>query len=363
MTPSPNMEEAKGLPAFQHNNQNPPERDNMTDVLSHEEQPSEVVGGEGHGLLTLPNGRSIPFKAHPLADLFPMMSADEMAALVEDVRERGVQRPIVLLDGMVLDGRNRYLAARDAGVGYRVVEFTGTDPVGFVISENLRRRHLTDAQRQMVGARIAKLPKGANQHSANALSSPTQSQTAQMLGVSVDGIKRAKAVVEGGSPELVAAVDAGTITVSAAAEVAKLPEADQAEIVAQGPAAVRAAAKESRAPKVQAPAEKRPANGLGGLTREALEDEVIGLREENADLRKKDADAKAEVSDLKARLKEATADDQGKVIGSLQKQVQAAKYARDEALAATKRMEFKLKKAEARVKELEQAPIDMSDAR
>ena len=49
----------------------------MTDVLTHEEQPSEIVGGEGHGLLTLPDGRSIPFKAHPLADLFPMMSDDD----------------------------------------------------------------------------------------------------------------------------------------------------------------------------------------------------------------------------------------------------------------------------------------------
>lgn len=334
----------------------------MTDTLTHEEAPSEIVGGEGHGLLTLPNGRSVPFKAHPLADLFPMMSADEMAALVEDVRERGVQRPIVLLDGMVLDGRNRYMAAREAEVGYRVVEFTGADPVGFVISENLRRRHLTETQRAMIAARLAKLDRRdtlVQNRSADLRNGPTTAQAAEIMSVPVRTVEAARALVRDGTPDLVAAVDAGEVTITAAAAVAKLPEAEQVEIVAQGADAVRAAAKESRAPKVSAPAEKRPANGLSGLTREGLEDAVTGLRTENADLRSQLATMKTERDDLKARLKEATADDQGKVIGALQKQLQAAKFSRDEALAATKRMEFKLKKAEARVKELEQTPIDM----
>lgn len=330
----------------------------MTDTLSPDEALSEVVGGEGHGLLTLPNGRSIPFKAHPLADLFPMMSADEMAALVEDVRERGVQRPIVMLDGMVLDGRNRYMAAREAEVGYRVVEFTGDDPVAFVISENMRRRHLSESQRAMVAAKLAKLPQGVRPADMP-VSTPTQPQAAAALNVGERSVRAAKAVIDHGAAGLADAVDAGTVSVSAAAEVARLPEAEQAEIVAKGPEAVRAAAKEARAPRVQAPAEKRPANGLGGLTREALEDDVISLRDENAELRKKAAADKAEIDDLKARLKEATAEDQGKVIGGLQKQLQAAKYARDEALAAAKRMEFKLKKAEARVKELEETPVEM----
>lgn len=332
----------------------------MTDVLSAEEAPSDFVGGEGHGLLTLPGGRSIPFKAHPLADLFPMMSAEEMKALVEDVRERGVQRPIVMLDGMVLDGRNRYHAAREAEVGYRVVEFTGPDPLAFVISENMRRRHLTDSQRAMVAARIAKLPKGANQHAGASADLPTltTSEASDRLNVPARTVTAAKAVVRDGAPELVAAVDAGTVSVSAAAEVSKLPEAKQAEIVAQGPAALKAAAAESRA-KPQTTAEKHPANGLGGLTREALEDEITGLRAENADLRKKHKALKDERDDLKARLTQATASDLGKEIGALQRQLQAVKLKRDDAMIETKRMEYRLKKAEARVTELEQTPIDM----
>lgn len=343
----------------------------MTDTLTHEEQPSEIVGGEGHGLLTLPDGRSIPFKAHPLADLFPMMSADEHAALVEDVKERGVQRPIVLLDNQVLDGRNRYMAARDAEVGYRVVEFTGDDPLAFVISENMRRRHLTDAQRAMVGARIAKLPKGVRSDTAMAVSVPTQAETAESLKVSVDGIQRAKQVVERGTPALVAAVETGQVSVSAAAEVAKLPEAEQREIVEQGPAAVKEAAKAARQPKQETvqkhePQPKRPPNGLSGLTREGLEDEVIGLREETAELRKETKALKAERDDLKKQVRDLSDSDSGKVIRTQAKEIEnlkAARWRAEEAAAksvvAEKAMQKKLRAAEKRVAELQDTPIEM----
>lgn len=330
-------------------------------TLSHDETPSEISGEDGSGLLSR-DGHSLPAQFHPLAQLFPMIEGEAFASLVEDVRANGVRRPVVMLDGMILDGRNRYLAAREAGVGFPVVDFTGDDPVAFVVSENIHRRHLTESQRAMVAAKVAKLPKGSNQHpgaSADLRTLPSAAEAAAQLSVSTRMVESARAVERDGAPELVAAVTAGEITVSAAAEVAKLPETEQAEIVAKGPEAVRAAAKEARAPKVQAPVEKRPANGLSGLTREGLEDEVLGLREEVADLKGKLSATRKERDDLKARLAEATSGEQGKVIGALQKQLQAAKFSRDEALAATKRMEYRLKKAEARVKVLEETPVEM----
>lgn len=339
----------------------------MTDTLTPDETLSEVVGGEGHGLLTLPSGTSIPYRSHPLADLFPMIEGAEFKALVEDVRERGVQRPIVLLDGMVLDGRNRYLAAREAEVGYPVVDFTGSDPLRYVISENMRRRHLTDAQRAMVAARLAKLPPH-RPSTADLRTSMSAAEAARELSVSPRTVEAAKAVVRDGSPELVAAVDAGAVSVTAAAEVAKLPEERQAEIVAEGPKAVQAAAKASRAkPDARIePTEKRPPNGLSGLSRDGLEDEVIGLREENADLRTKLETANDENGTLKTMIAELSQSDSGKVISNLQRQLQATKLKRDDAMIATKREEFKRKQAEkradaaeARMKELEQTPIDM----
>lgn len=53
-----------------------------------------------------------------------------------------------------------YMAARDLGITYPYCEYEGDDPLGFVISRNLKRRHLTESQRAMIAAAIAKLPRG-----------------------------------------------------------------------------------------------------------------------------------------------------------------------------------------------------------
>jgi N6-adenosine-specific RNA methylase IME4 len=56
----------------------------------------------------------IPF--HPLADIFPLIEGDDFEALVSDIRTFGLRESIVLFDGQILDGRNRYLACVAAGL-------------------------------------------------------------------------------------------------------------------------------------------------------------------------------------------------------------------------------------------------------
>ena len=53
-------------------------------------------------------------QSHELADLFPMMSKLEMSDLVSDMLDNGYrsENPIVLYGGKILDGRNRYAAAK-----------------------------------------------------------------------------------------------------------------------------------------------------------------------------------------------------------------------------------------------------------
>jgi ParB-like chromosome segregation protein Spo0J len=63
--------------------------------------------------------------SHPAADLFPFMSDDELAELAVDIRAHGLLEPIVLLDGLVLDGRNRLRACEAAGVD--TVRFSSLD--------------------------------------------------------------------------------------------------------------------------------------------------------------------------------------------------------------------------------------------
>src|SRR3954452_10223063 len=92
------------------------------------------------------------YEVHPLALTYPPMSEPEMEALTADIAERGLQRPIVLYEGKILDGRNRYIACERANVEPAFVEYEGDDPLGQVNSLNLNR-DLTAGQRAMVAAR------------------------------------------------------------------------------------------------------------------------------------------------------------------------------------------------------------------
>lgn len=75
---------------------------------------------------------------HPIACIFPMLHDDELQRLAEDIREQGQREPIVLFDGKVLDGRNRYLACKMASVIPTQIHFKGSDQdaLNFVWSTN-----------------------------------------------------------------------------------------------------------------------------------------------------------------------------------------------------------------------------------
>lgn len=182
---------------------------------------------------------------HPYADLFPWIEGPAFEDLKADIAENGVREAIVFLDGQILDGRNRYMAARDLGIEYPRVEYEGDDPLGFVISLNLKRRHLTESQRGMVAAKLAKLPKGTNQHAQ--ICAPSQDEAATMLNVSRRTVQTARVVAESGTPELIAAVESDRVSVSAAADIATLPAPEQRLIDLNDTRAVLSAAKAIRA--------------------------------------------------------------------------------------------------------------------
>jgi len=88
---------------------------------------------------------------HPICLLFPPLGTEELEELAADIKARGLLHAIILYQGKILDGRNRYLACGIAGVKLRFVEWQGTgSPLEWVISENLIRRHLTSSQRAVI---------------------------------------------------------------------------------------------------------------------------------------------------------------------------------------------------------------------
>lgn len=76
---------------------------------------------------------------------------DTVADIAKDMAENGYRhdRPIVVYEGQILDGRHRYEAALKTGTEFSVVEFEGSwmDAVKYVASENINRRHMSSAEK------------------------------------------------------------------------------------------------------------------------------------------------------------------------------------------------------------------------
>lgn len=100
-------------------------------------------------------------KRHPLSEVFGDMSAGELLELQADIDKNGLIEPIVLLDGMVLDGWHRYQCLCALGKPLTKsmhYEFDpaqdGENPESLVYSKNLFRRQLTAEERVRLAAKV-----------------------------------------------------------------------------------------------------------------------------------------------------------------------------------------------------------------
>lgn len=152
------------------------------------------------------------YEYHPIADLFPLMTEAELEVLAEDIKANGLKVRILLYQGKILDGRNRYLACLKANVTPLFQKFNDIDPVRWCLSLNLHRRHLTTAQRAAIVLELATLPQGARTDLASNEARPSQSQAADAMRVSRSTLQRAKAVRKA-DPELHEKVKCGEVSV------------------------------------------------------------------------------------------------------------------------------------------------------
>jgi N6-adenosine-specific RNA methylase IME4 len=203
---------------------------------------------------------------HPLADLFPLIEGREFDAFAADVRANGLREKILIREGKILDGRNRYRALVAAGlVGPRLTAaqalekhrgwFACCDSLGAaqavarVVSLNLARRHLSESQRALIAARLATMGRGRPGKSANwrggemptiapppgpppgepgsghpphsgggidAGAAVSAADASRLLNVGERSVQRARALVEAAPAAVVAEVAAGKTRVSSA---------------------------------------------------------------------------------------------------------------------------------------------------
>ena len=138
-------------------------------------------------------------KFHEIADLFPLIEGDEFKLLCGDIEKEGLNHPVILLDDKILDGRNRYRACIEVGIEPRYEKFEGEDPLAFVLSENLHRRHLTVSQRAALATEVANMQSGYRKDlEPKTKSSEVVSikEASELFQVGTTAIKEAKAIKE-----------------------------------------------------------------------------------------------------------------------------------------------------------------------
>ena len=171
---------------------------------------------------------------HEVSMIFPMMAEDEYQALKDDIKSNGLLEPIWIdADGKIIDGRNRHKACIETNTPMKFkVWNNGQSLVSFVVSLNLKRRHLNASQRAACALDIKPmLEEEANAYKLSKLKhgnilpvvelipqreeGKSRDQAGEMFGVSGRYVSEAETIKEK-APDLFDQVKAGEISLTQA---------------------------------------------------------------------------------------------------------------------------------------------------
>lgn len=182
---------------------------------------------------------------HAAAGFFPLMAGNEFDALVESIRAHGLRNPIVLAEGMILDGRNRYNACLAADVEPRFVEWeprNGESPYDFVWSQNAERRHLDAGQKAALRLKCLEASEAWHKQKAAARARQSPGRPKKNGGnIAIDSVAKAPKARE----SLAAAAGVSPRTAQAALTL-KQEAPEKFEAVADGKVSLNLAVKQAK---------------------------------------------------------------------------------------------------------------------
>ena len=270
------------------------------------------------------------YTQHPLSAAFPAMSDTEFQELKDSIDNIGLQNPITLLDGMVLDGWNRYRACEELGMACATVQLAdGIDPRDFVMAQNGARRHITQAQIAVATVTVYQWkPHGGASYALGAMrtecaSLKSTAELAEVAGVGERTIKQAKAVTTKAAPAVVEAVKRGELGLPKAAAIARLPKEQQAE-------AMTKPVERPRKPSAQ----KRDDDETDhAAIAQEMKDAVVAIAEECEELKDKLALAAVDATHEERKMYAERIDGYREQVRALEKELDAVKAVRDALLA------------------------------
>ena len=236
------------------------------------------------------------------------LTPDEHAALERSILAEGCRDALVLWGDVLVDGHNRYGICQKHSLPFNTVQntsFKSMDDVHlWMIDQHLGRRSVSDFQRGVLALRKKDILAGRDQpakveapadtsgpapweESAAPTPAPaaepalTREALAKAARISSNTISQIEKIQKSATPELVAAVKSGTISINTAATVASLPAEAQLAAAAGGKKELQQAARQVRNAKAVERTEPESPEGI--IAR--LKQTVAELTAENAALR------------------------------------------------------------------------------
>jgi hypothetical protein len=166
------------------------------------------------------------YEFHEYANIFPLLEGNELEALRADIDANGQINKIILHQGKILDGRNRYAVCGMLAIEPETIEYPGDDPLGLVLSQNLRRRHLDASQRAMIAEKLANMQHGGTRQNeagskAQICALPSapvisRAKAAKLLAVSERQVDNAAQLRREAPSKIIEQVEQGEKTIHAA---------------------------------------------------------------------------------------------------------------------------------------------------
>ena len=228
------------------------------------------------------------------------LTPDEHDALERSLLAEGCRDALVLWGEVLVDGHNRYGICNKHGIAFNTVQnsaFKTLDDVHlWMIDQHLGRRSVSDFQRGVLAlrkkdiltARVPQQPEEASAEQAPSTPAPASPEPltnreaiAKAARISSNTISQIEKIQKSATPELVAAVKSGTISINTAATVASLPAQEQVAAAAGGKKELQQAARQVR--ETRAVARTEPETPEGVIAR--LRQTITELTLENASLK------------------------------------------------------------------------------
>lgn len=161
-------------------------------------------------------------------NLIPPISKDEYGQLADNILFGGCRDPIVVWDGIIIDGHNRYEICQKHGIEFKTLEksFNSRDDAKiWIIRNQLGRRNISDYDRvnltlelkPMIAAKArGRMLSGKADPTQKSAEGETREELATIAGISHDTIHKVEVIEKEAPPEIKEAARSGKISINKA---------------------------------------------------------------------------------------------------------------------------------------------------